>query len=102
MKNRISLVLLMILGACSGKRSESGQVIAQGQMPAIATGANKNIHLVYGIGDSIMYTYSIDKGRSFAPPVVIDTLTDLVDYATRGPQIAVTKNSVTVIAVNRS
>jgi hypothetical protein len=103
MKNRISLVLLMILlRACSGNRTESDLVIAQGQMPAIAMGANKNIHLVYGIGDSIMYTYSNDKGRSFAPPVVIDTLIDLVDYATRGPQIAVTKNSVTVIAVNRS
>jgi hypothetical protein len=49
-----------------------------------------------------MYTYSADKGRSFAKPVVIDTLNDLVDYATRGPQIAATKNNIVVIAVNRS
>jgi len=103
MKNRFLLgLLLILLAACSGKRSQSDFVIAQGQMPSIATDANNNIHLVYGVGDSIMYTYSNDKGRSFVPPVVIDTLADLVDYATRGPQIAATKSTVTVIAVNRS
>jgi len=103
MKNQFSLFLLLILlAACTGKRSENDFIVAQGQMPAIATDANGNIHLVFGIGDSIMYTYSNDKGRSFSPPVVIDTLAGLVDYATRGPQIAVTKSAVTVIAVNRS
>ena len=103
MKSRFSLgLLLILLAACSGKRSQSDLVIAQGQMPSIATDASDNIHLVYGVGDSIMYTYSHDKGGSFAPPVVIDTLADLVDYATRGPQIAATKSTVTVIAANRS
>ena len=103
MKNRFPPVLLVILLAgCSGTRSGSDLTIAQGQMPAIATDASKNIHVVYGTGDSIMYTWSNDKGRSFAAPVVIDTMSELVDYATRGPQIAITKNVVTVIAVNRS
>jgi hypothetical protein len=103
MKNFFLFALsVILLSACSEKKTNGNAItIARGQMPAIAKDANNNIHLVYGTGDSIMYTYSADKGKSFAKPVVIDTLNDLVDYATRGPQIAVTKNSIVVIAVNR-
>jgi hypothetical protein len=96
------IVVFVLLSACSEKKTTYDTItIARGQMPAIAKDANNNIHLVYGTGDSIMYTYSSNKGRSFAKPVVIDTLNDLVDYATRGPQIAATENNIIVIAVNR-
>ena len=102
MKNISFIVLLFLLfAACSENNSNKALLIAKGQIPALAKDADNNIHLVYGSGDSIMYTYSKNKGISFAPPVVIDTLNDLVDYAMRGPQIAVTKNGITVIAVNR-
>ncbi len=74
--------------------------VAHGQMPAIAKDESNNIHLVYGNGDSIMYCHSVDKGKSFSSPALIDTLTGLVASATRGPQITVTKDGVSIIAVN--
>ena len=74
--------------------------IGAGQVPALAKDDN-NIHLVYGTGDSIMYASSTDEGISFAEPVLVDTLADLIDFATRGPQIAATKNGVSIIAVNQ-
>lgn len=107
MKNlKLVIVSLIFFIACKEQKktdaSDASVIsIGHGQMPALAKDEENNVHLVYGIGDSIMYTHSDDNGKSFASPVLIDTLTDLVDYATRGPQITVTKNGFTVIAVNR-
>ncbi|HNP25082.1 MAG TPA: hypothetical protein PKL37_23600 [Panacibacter sp.] len=97
------LLLSFLFTACSdqNKLASSSVNIGEGQMPALAKDADNNIHLVYGIGDSIMYTSSADGGATFIAPVLVDTLADLVDFATRGPQIAATKNGVAIIAVNQ-
>lgn len=94
------LISSALLYACSSE-TNSIKTIAKGHMPAVTGDKENNIHVVYGNSDSIMYTVSTDKGLSFSTPVLVDTLTDLIDYATRGPQIAVTKNTVTIIAVNK-
>ncbi|MFN8271959.1 MAG: hypothetical protein U0U33_16955 [Chitinophagaceae bacterium] len=97
------LLLSFLFAACNdqNKTTTSSVNIGAGQMPALAKDASINIHLVYGIGDSIMYTSSANGGATFIAPVLVDTLADLVDFATRGPQIAATKNGVAIIAVNQ-
>lgn len=101
-KFQIAFACTIIFIACKeAKQQDAGvRTIASGQMPALAKDANNKIHLVYGSGDSIMYCYSQDKGNSFSAPVLIDTLTGLVASATRGPQIALTKEGIAIIAVN--
>ena len=95
-----AVVALFILSSCTQKQavSKSDFVIAKGQMPNLVTDKSGTIHLVYGIGDSIMYTYSSDKGNSFSSPVVIDVVPGLYSFATRGPQIATTFKGIIVTA----
>lgn len=97
------VIICLVLASCAGgdKSIMQTSVIAKGQMPALAKDAGNNIHLVYGSHDSIMYTVSADGGNTFAAPIMVDTLTDLVDFATRGPQIATLNNGVAIIAVNK-
>jgi hypothetical protein len=97
------LLLPLLFAACTSQKEPAplSVSIGAGQMPALARDANNNIHLVYGIGDSIMYASSADGGTTFIAPVLVDTLPGFVDFATRGPQIATTKNAVTIIAVNQ-
>jgi hypothetical protein len=73
-------------------------VIADGQMPNIAKDKSGNIHLAYGIGDSIMYTSSSDNSNSFSSPSVVAVLPDLFSFAMRGPQIAATNNGLIITA----
>ena len=73
-------------------------LIGSGQMPLLTSDDRGNIHLVYGIGDSLLYRYSPDKGQSFNQPQLIAVIDGLHASATRGPQIAVTKNGVSVVA----
>jgi hypothetical protein len=106
MFNSIRIILITIvlcsLLSCNEREavSKADFVIANGQMPNITKDKNGNLHLVYGIGDSIMYTYSSDKGNSFATPSLIDVLPGLYSFATRGPQIAVSDHGIIVTACN--
>jgi len=99
----ILLLLTILFSACNdqNKPALSSISIGTGQMPALAKDASNNIHLVYGVGDSIMYTSSANDGATFIAPMLVDTLVNLVDFATRGPQIAATKNGVAIIAVTQ-
>lgn len=99
MKTSIFIVLLLVLAKLSF--AQGNTVVAAGQMPAIAKDSHQNIHLVYGSGDSILYTILNNKGTSFTTPQLVATLPGLVDYATRGPQIATTDNGIVIIAVNK-
>lgn len=73
-------------------------IIANGQMPNLTKENQNNLHLVYGAGDSILYTYSTDNGNTFVKPVLITVLPHVFTYATRGPQIAVNENGLIIIA----
>lgn len=105
MKRLSVVVLSLLVGVSCSVQSEKVAVVAEvakGAMPALVKDANDRIDLVYGYGDSLMYSYMTADGQTFAPPVLIDTIADLVDYATRGPQLAVTSGGIVVIAVERS
>ena len=101
MKNSILFaVSLLIFSSCSQK-STSGKddfVIAKGQMPCITKDKDNNLHLVYGVGDSIMYTYSENNARSFSKPALISLLPHVFSFSMRGPQIAATQNGIVVTA----
>ncbi len=99
-----AVLFLFFLIACTERQETNNSpvtLIANGKMPAITKAENKIIHLVFGSGDSIMYTHSDGEGYSFSPPELVDTLSGLVASATRGPQIITTTESITIIAVNQ-
>ncbi|MEP6949911.1 MAG: exo-alpha-sialidase [Ginsengibacter sp.] len=106
MKGLIIIFFSLLLFVACKQQHQSNHtgviLIANGRMPSITKDGMEVIHIVYGTGDSIMYTSSNNKGISFSSPELIDSLKGLVAYATRGPQIAATRGGVAIIAVNKS
>ncbi len=96
------IALLFIYGRCKERRSNniSAERIATGQMPNLAIDKSERSHLVYGIGDSIMYAFSKDQGNAFSSPVLVATLPKLAASHTRGPQISATEKGLVVVASN--
>ena len=76
----------------------SDTVIANGQMPQLATDHANNIHMVYGRGDSILYISSANRGATFSPPELVAVLPGLFAHSMRGPQVAASANGVTITA----
>ena len=93
-------ITLTTLIACNDRKAvpKADFIIANGQMPDIAKDKSGGINIVYGAGDSIMYTHSADKGNTFSSPSLIAVVPKLFSFATRGPQIAVTSQGVIVTA----
>jgi hypothetical protein len=101
MQSFIFLIIQVVFFLAADKEKNSAStdvIIAHGQMPNIVIDNREKINLVYGLGDSIMYSYSSDKGKTFASPVLISELPGLAASHTRGPQIAFTKNGLLVTA----
>lgn len=68
-----------------------------GQMPNLTKDKNGTIHMVYGKGDSILYS-STSNGHTFTPPALVVVLPKLYSLATRGPQIAAASNGLVITA----
>ncbi|MDQ2752858.1 MAG: glycoside hydrolase [Bacteroidota bacterium] len=83
-------------------QSKSDFIVANGQMPALAKDKYNTLHLVYGSGDSILYSQSADKGNTFTIPALISVIPHVYTFATRGPQIASTKSGIVVTACTSS
>lgn len=100
MKTAFTLIIsLLTLAACRNKSADS---IAQGQMPNLAKDNSGAIHLVYGNGDSILYSHSTDNGKSFSSSSVVAIIPQLAASHMRGPQIAATSNGLLITACNKS
>ena len=97
----VSNILLISWNDATNWQS-SDTIIATGQMPNIAKDKSGKLHLVYGIGDSIMYLFSSDHGNTFSKPGLIARLPRLAASHTRGPQIAATNNGLVVTACTNS
>jgi len=94
-----ALFPLLIFSACSEKvQPKNDFIIARGQMPAIVKDNNNALHLVFGNGDSIMYTYSKDNGNTFSTPTLIKEIPHVFTYAMRGPQLAATDRGIILTA----
>src|SRR5882672_6012927 len=87
------LISLAILG-CNIPVSikSTGLIVGSGQMPNIIKDISDNFHLVFGSGDSILYSYSSDHGKSFSSPALISLLPKLAASHMRGPQVAATSD----------
>lgn len=107
MKPKSLFLIVTIVFATIGCNNQlpvesSDSVIARGQMPNLSRDNSGNVHLVYGSGDSILYSYSSDKGNSFSSPSLVAILPKLAASHMRGPQIAATSNGLLVTACNHA
>jgi len=99
-------LLAFFIGCCAGCNSSqtaanAASIIGEGHAPSIAKGKDGTLHIAWCTGDSIMYSFSADQGKSFADPVFISELPGLTSVNSRGPQIGVSSLGVTVIAGNK-
>lgn len=80
---------------------ETGQRIGEGIHPAVGTDPTGGVHVVFGRGQTILYTTSAD-GNTFTKPISVDSLPGLHLGASRGPQIAATTKSVVITAIDKA
>jgi len=103
MKLLLFFVFPVVMFIAAGSAFKSGTakdvfVIGPGQMPALTGDSKGDIHLVYGIGDSLLHRTSTNKGQSFNDSRLIAKLPGLNASATRGPQIVATSTGLCVVA----
>jgi len=100
----VILIAIVFFQGCKEHNAEasSNSIIAEGQMPNLAKDDAANLHLVYGSGDTILYSFSANKGQSFSSPSLIAILPKLAASHTRGPQMAVTNEGLLVTACTDS
>ena len=105
MKTTILILFGLTIGlmACesSDKNNAIPGIIGEGEVPDLAKGDDNTIHIAYGKGDSILYSFSSDNGNSFSKPEVVDTVHKLFSFAMRGPQITTTANGACIIACSQ-
>lgn len=96
-------VLAIVISGCKENAAEDiNAFIGYGQMPNITKDKKGNLHLVYGNGDSILYSTSPDDGKHFSKPVLVANLAELAASHTRGPQIAATVDGLLITACNKN
>jgi hypothetical protein len=97
--NFVPIVIVFFISVrCNNQVSlKSSDFIAQGQMPSLARDKYDRIHVVYGSGDSVLYSSS-DNGNTFSKPTLVAILTGLAASHMRGPQIAAASNGLVAIA----
>lgn len=99
-----SLLLVLLFAGCKDNDtlSSADTVIGRGQMPNLAKDKGNKLHLVYGSGDSILYSVSDNGGKSFTEPALLSVLPGLAASHTRGPQIASVNDGLIVTACTNS
>src|SRR6516225_4068431 len=104
MKKQMSIIIVLSeIAGCGLKDTTINEsIIAKGTMPNLAVDGENKIHLVFGKGDSLLYSNSPDQGATFSTPSLICRLPKLMATAMRGPQIAVTSEGLCVTACNTS
>ncbi|MES1250360.1 MAG: sialidase family protein, partial [Chitinophaga rupis] len=91
-------LLMLACYSCSDKGKTQETILGSGNAPSLATDQDGHLHLVYNRGDSILYAFSSDKGKSFSAPSLVTVLPGLASINSRGTQIAVSGQGLTVIA----
>ncbi|HYC29731.1 MAG TPA: hypothetical protein VEB42_12955, partial [Chitinophagaceae bacterium] len=87
--------VILLLTACG---QDHGDKLTAGQMPNLAKDDAGTVHLVYGNGDSILYSYAMDDGKNFSAPAAVAVMPGLAASHMRGPQVAATSGGLAVIA----
>ncbi|MVM37686.1 exo-alpha-sialidase [Spirosoma sp. HMF3257] len=94
-------LLLFMVNLLIGPPSVTTRQVGKGRHPSIAVDPIGKVHVVYGLGEVILYTSSRD-GEQFDEPLRIDSLPGLHLGASRGPQIAATDRSVVITAIDKA
>jgi hypothetical protein len=96
------ITTVILFAACNNtdQIEEHGLIVGAGRMPNVVKDNKSNLHIVYGTGDSIMLSSSLNGGKTFSSPALIAILPKLAASHMRGPQIAAPSEGVMVIACN--
>lgn len=98
MFNKILLLLALSTSITYGQKAIFP---GKGMQPSVCVGENESIEIVFGKGNVIYYTFSKNKGQSFASPIPVDSLPGLHLGMSRGPQIASSKLSTVITAIDK-
>lgn len=98
MFKKITLFLFISLSAA---RAQQTLFSAKGLQPALCAGEKESIEMVFGKGKAIYYSFSGDKGQHFSTPVLVDSLPGLHLGVSRGPQIASSRQSTVITAIDK-
>lgn len=94
------LCILLAAGEASERvvvsSGRGGQVPKQ---PQVAIGSDDRVHVVFGLGDSVQYAQSADKGATFDKATAAFQIPNMSLGMRRGPRIVATGNSLVVTAV---
>jgi hypothetical protein len=98
----LTLTLVFIL-ACHRPQSPgiTGSVIAPGHAVSMVRDQQGDLHLAFCRGDSILYSFSGDRGKSFSDPVLVAVYPGLASSHARGPQIAVGGKTISIVACDK-
>ncbi|TAL40968.1 MAG: exo-alpha-sialidase [Chitinophagaceae bacterium] len=80
-------------------RIERNSIAIKGKAPSVIA-EGKNIHMSYASGDSILFCFSSDKGKSFSTPVLVAVLPQLSLGGGRGPQIVSSRGQLIIAAAD--
>lgn len=69
------------------------------KQPQAAIGPNGNVHVVFGLGNTVQYTGSTDGGSTFGKSAKAFEVPNMSLGMRRGPRIAATKDAIVVTAV---
>jgi hypothetical protein len=75
--------------------------VIKGSAPSL-TVKGSNVFMAYASGDSILFSYSSDKGKSFSSPALVAVLKDLMVGGGRGPQIVVSGEQLLIAVADKS
>ncbi|MGC4003912.1 MAG: sialidase family protein [Pirellulales bacterium] len=100
-------LFVLLLCVASFVRADESLLLATGkgadrpQQPQVVVDGGGVAHVVYGVGNVVLYRRSEDGGKSFAEPVVIETGRVLALGMRRGPRVAVAgkNDGITAICV---
>ncbi|MFT3701229.1 MAG: hypothetical protein QM802_02610 [Agriterribacter sp.] len=96
----LSAVIFLTAQSQSAIRDEV--TIAPGNQPQVSKDAKGVIRIVYGQGDKIFCSTSVDKGISFSGPVLVGTVPLMHLGMSRGPQLASSTNHSVITAIDKS
>ena len=95
-------LLLLLLGFSTPTHSGAAEPVtlsADGNQPRVASAPEGRVVVAYGLGTQILSRSSDDSGATFGPVVEIASPEGLMLGRRRGPQVAISGNSVVITAI---
>jgi hypothetical protein len=97
-----SFIVALSMILAMAERAPTERIIAAGVQPQIAIDNEGVIRIIYGYGDSIYCTTSVDEGTTFSDIQPVGVVPEMHLGMSRGPQIASSKNFTLVTAMDRN